>query len=308
MSRRSAGDKSHRAIQLIVAAVHRRYTKLPRHLRPAIDDPRCQPITFAERVALAMWDYYPIPPEVIRGGCTRAEYRRRRQLGKTRKVDMPTPEQLVVSLLDHLRQNPHHVLALVWGWWFAGIGEWPWFGSPDIVLGVEEIDVNNPPQTEFAPHEHYRPGSLNDPNYYHRWHHWSLHTNGSNWLLGAVYGLRALLPDHILGLSVEPLLADIAPALRQHYPDVAHVVSWVKLGGESNQSRAPARPCPVEWLRGLRDHFRAGAAAVFIKQLGSQPTANAARLRLRDGHGGDWREWPEDLRVREMPTPNLERA
>jgi hypothetical protein len=73
---------------------------------------------------------------------------------------------------------------LLWGWWFAGIGEWPWFGVPDIVLGVQEIDVNYPPQTEYAPHEFYRPGDLNDPNYYHRWHHGSLHANGSNWLLG----------------------------------------------------------------------------------------------------------------------------
>jgi prepilin-type N-terminal cleavage/methylation domain-containing protein/prepilin-type processing-associated H-X9-DG protein len=73
---------------------------------------------------------------------------------------------------------------LLWGWWFAAIGEWPWFGAPDIVLGVEEIDVNNPPQTEYTAHEFYRPGDLNDPNYYHRWHHWSTHASGSNWLMG----------------------------------------------------------------------------------------------------------------------------
>lgn len=73
---------------------------------------------------------------------------------------------------------------LFWGWWFAGIGEWPWFGAPDVVLGVEEIDVGFPPQTEHLPHEFYRPGKLNDPNYYHRWHHWSTHTGGANWLLG----------------------------------------------------------------------------------------------------------------------------
>jgi prepilin-type N-terminal cleavage/methylation domain-containing protein len=73
---------------------------------------------------------------------------------------------------------------LLWGWWFAEIGEWPWFGSPDLVLGVKEIDVNIPAQTEYVPHEYYRPGSLEDPNYYHRWHHWSMHANGGNWLLG----------------------------------------------------------------------------------------------------------------------------
>ena len=73
---------------------------------------------------------------------------------------------------------------LMWGWWFAEIGEWPWFGAPDLVLGVQEIDVGDPPQTEHVPHEFYRPGNLDDPNYYHRWHHWSAHANGGNWLLG----------------------------------------------------------------------------------------------------------------------------
>lgn len=72
---------------------------------------------------------------------------------------------------------------LLWGWWFAEIGEWPWFGAPDLVLGVQETDANDPPQTEYVPHEFYRPGSLEDPNYYHRWHYWSLHAGGSNWLL-----------------------------------------------------------------------------------------------------------------------------
>jgi hypothetical protein len=25
---------------------------------------------------------------------------------------------------------------------------------------------------------------VNDPNYYGRWHHWSLHPSGAHWLLG----------------------------------------------------------------------------------------------------------------------------
>jgi hypothetical protein len=40
---------------------------------------------------------------------------------------------------------------------------------------------------------------------------------------------------------------------------------------------------------------------VFVKQLGSFPVSGGERLRPRDGHGGDWAEWPADLRVREMP-------
>jgi hypothetical protein len=47
---------------------------------------------------------------------------------------------------------------------------------------------------------------------------------------------------------------------------------------------------------------------VFVKQLGSRPAEGDARLRLRDGHGGDWSEWPADLRVREMPLPADGRA
>ncbi len=73
---------------------------------------------------------------------------------------------------------------LLWGWWLAELGEWPWFGAPDMVLGVEEIDVNDPPQTQYAPHDFYRPGDLNDDFFYHRWHHWSTHDSGCNWLLG----------------------------------------------------------------------------------------------------------------------------
>lgn len=114
------------------------------------------------------------------------------------------------------------------------------------------------------------------------------------------YQMRDVLPRHILGLSIEPLLQDLLPAIGTHYPDVAGLVSWIKLGGESKQRDAPARPCFVDWLRGLRDYF-ANSASVFIKQLGSRPLERGQSLRLIDGHGGDWEEWPEDLRIRQMP-------
>jgi hypothetical protein len=41
---------------------------------------------------------------------------------------------------------------------------------------------------------------------------------------------------------------------------------------------------------------------VFIKQLGSRPTEAGQPFRVRDSHGGDWSEWPEDLRVQQMPA------
>jgi len=38
-----------------------------------------------------------------------------------------------------------------------------------------------------------------------------------------------------------------------------------------------------------------------LKQLGSAVFSEGRRLRFRDGHAGDWSEWPKGVRVREMP-------
>jgi prepilin-type N-terminal cleavage/methylation domain-containing protein/prepilin-type processing-associated H-X9-DG protein len=69
---------------------------------------------------------------------------------------------------------------LYYGWWLAGTGDPPFFSAGDALLGVSETDPNNQP--EFVP-EFYRPGELNDPSQRHRWHYWSLHSGGCNWLL-----------------------------------------------------------------------------------------------------------------------------
>jgi prepilin-type N-terminal cleavage/methylation domain-containing protein/prepilin-type processing-associated H-X9-DG protein len=71
---------------------------------------------------------------------------------------------------------------LYWGWWLAGSGPYPWFAATDTLLGVSEIDPNNPPQTEYIP-EFYRPGRMQDPEDLDCWHFWSMHTGGANWLL-----------------------------------------------------------------------------------------------------------------------------
>jgi protein gp37 len=116
--------------------------------------------------------------------------------------------------------------------------------------------------------------------------------------------IRDELPGHVLGLSVEPLLADLTPLLRERFPDLPRLLSWVKIGGESTQAPAPARLCSLAWLRGVRDFFRPHAA-VFVKQLGShvREREGTRRINHKDSHGGDWDEWPKDLRVREMPQP-----
>lgn len=81
-------------------------------------------------------------------------------------------------------------------------------------------------------------------------------------------------------------------------------IDWVIVGGESG---AKARSCDVRWIRDIVDQCRSAGTAVFVKQLGKLPFEKTdgvltwPELELRDSHGGDPAEWPEDLRVREFP-------
>lgn len=106
-------------------------------------------------------------------------------------------------------------------------------------------------------------------------------------------------------LSVEPQLEEVSLAAR------LAGIGWVIQGGESEATRTTpgtpeherygARPFRVEWARTLRDECDAVGVPYFLKQLGTRPLEGGAPLVLRDRHGGDWSEWPADLRVREVP-------
>lgn len=102
-------------------------------------------------------------------------------------------------------------------------------------------------------------------------------------------------------VSVEPQFdcIDLSPWLQR--------LDLVIQGGESG-AKAVAAPFELSWARGMRDACRAAGTAYFLKQLGRQPVSNGAPLELRDPHGGDWDEWPEDLRVRQLPRGKDERA
>ncbi len=86
-------------------------------------------------------------------------------------------------------------------------------------------------------------------------------------------------------------------------------IGWAVLGGESGPG---ARMLDVHWIRSLIEQFRAGGTPVFVKQLGAKPiTDHRTRpagepsywtILLRHKKGGNPDEWPEDLRVREMPA------
>lgn len=105
-------------------------------------------------------------------------------------------------------------------------------------------------------------------------------------------------------------------------------LDWVIVGGESGPG---ARPFDIAWARSIRDQCKAAGVACYVNQLGSNPqeiaypqfvtdheaenwmaadwtriwenSANHWRryIRLKDNKGGDVAEWPEDLRIREVP-------
>jgi len=144
------------------------------------------------------------------------------------------------------------------------------------------------------------------------------------------------VPASVRLVSMEPLLglvdlrtAAISP---QFSPLVADRsaglgIDWLILGGESGRR---ARPCQFNWIRRGMGAGRAGWIPIFVKQVGSNPHGDwlhgappthtltqlvggqwrdtrqesqckNGRWKLHDPKGGDPREWPEDLRVREMP-------
>lgn len=109
------------------------------------------------------------------------------------------------------------------------------------------------------------------------------------------------IPARIHFLSCEPMLHPVDHLTIAKF-------DWVIFGGESDP-KGNARQCNVDWIReGLRLCHALDIPA-FVKQLGAN-CWNGQKLNLRDSHGGDWSEWPEDLRIREFPalTPPCPRA
>jgi protein gp37 len=99
-------------------------------------------------------------------------------------------------------------------------------------------------------------------------------------------------------LSIEPLIED--PGLE--VDQLMGVVDWLIIGGESDQGPHYGREFKLEWARALINVASKINVAAFVKQLGSNPTMRRRPLSLADRHGGDWNEWPADLRVRQLPT------
>lgn len=110
------------------------------------------------------------------------------------------------------------------------------------------------------------------------------------WLMG--------VPARVRFLSCEPLLEsiDLTPWL------ALGGIHWVIVGGESNQGGAKARPFDLEWAEEIVTQCKAHKVPCFVKQMGSVPVAGGLGLKLKDRHGGDAEEWPEWMRVRQLPA------
>lgn len=94
-------------------------------------------------------------------------------------------------------------------------------------------------------------------------------------------------PAAIRFLSLEPLLGPL-PSLN------LGGIAWAIIGGESGPG---SRPMDLGWVRDLIARCRDSGTAVFVKQMGSCWAAENGG----HGKGGDWDDWPEDLRIREFP-------
>lgn len=79
----------------------------------------------------------------------------------------------------------------------------------------------------------------------------------------------------------------------------------LQLGIYGGESGPGARPQNVQFIRSGVEQCRQRGISPFVKQLGAFPVWPTSDMRgpanLRDKKGGDMTEWPEDLRVREMP-------
>jgi protein gp37 len=114
------------------------------------------------------------------------------------------------------------------------------------------------------------------------------------------------VPAVVRFLSCEPLLGGVNLTSIESFTEerinalaVKNGINWVIAGGESGRN---ARQSQVRWYEDLQAQCKAHGVAFFMKQLGSQPRSLLLPVALNDRNGGDMSEWPEALRVQEMPN------
>lgn len=138
--------------------------------------------------------------------------------------------------------------------------------------------------------------------------------------------ILAEVPAAVRFVSFEPLLGYInllgakledVTWKKNHYPQIgggigvnfmwkSYAFDWAIIGGESGHDKEDSpykyRPCDVEWIRSLIEQSRRIQAAVFVKQLGTHLHHKLGTSRHSADHVG---EWPEHIRVQELPFGRL---
>jgi protein gp37 len=107
------------------------------------------------------------------------------------------------------------------------------------------------------------------------------------------------VPAHTHYVAAEPLLAHLE--LSSWLPEL----DWLLVSGEGGPG---ARPCDVAWIRALVEQAKTAGVPIFVKQLGTATNVRGAThehrvspLDTRTPRASDMEEWPEAVRVREMP-------
>lgn len=134
------------------------------------------------------------------------------------------------------------------------------------------------------------------------------------------------IPEETDDLQDDPLAAFLLhQAMREGNADAKRAISWIICGGESGPR---ARPFYVGWAKDVIEQCKRANVACFVKQLGAYvrhdgiqgagdwwpeqgssfaefegPMDQPAGFRkhLKDKKGGDMKEWPPSLRVRQFP-------
>jgi hypothetical protein len=107
-------------------------------------------------------------------------------------------------------------------------------------------------------------------------------------------------PAAVHWISAEPLLGpiDLRPWLTVT-KQRNRMLDWVVVGGESGPG---ARPMDVQdWAYPIVQQCQAAGVPVFVKQLGSRPICGGIPVKISSRKGGELKEMPGYLRVRQFP-------
>lgn len=101
-------------------------------------------------------------------------------------------------------------------------------------------------------------------------------------------------------LSLEPLLGPINLIKTQIFENAFRKIDWVIVGGESgnDSGKFRYRPSEIRWYEDIVNLCKNYSIPVFVKQLG---TFQHHQMNLSDRLGGNIKEFPKVLQVREFP-------